>query len=680
MKKFDIDSFIKSDKSKNLSRQFSMSILPQDGYKTRGVFDEPNRLAEFSLSSETPYKRMAETPDGKVFHYWEVLGHNAGEIDFSRLANGSNLFLNHIVNDPNELCLGLIENVTVRDNRIIEIVRFSDNPEPLKVFNDINKKIRGKVSVGYNILKMVDTGEMLEDCPVYRATLWLPTESSVVGVAADDTIGFSRALDNLEVKANTEIVKPLDAVETIKVEAKEVETVGSQTEIKIISEVRKMEPSTATATITNTATTTQAVEVVKDNSKYVENMLKIGERMGKLEMAKDFIIAKRSESDFMDTVTGLFEKDPQSFVRKGTPLDQVGLTTAEVKKWSIINHVNNWESKRNGNGDNIKSFEKDVSEQVEKQTGKRANGIWMPLDIQVNKVASRAMSIGTSSAGGYLQATTLRPDLFIDVLRNADITSQMGFTVLEGLRGIYTIPRRTTAAVMAWIAENGSAAESTAVYDLVTLTAKTVSGNSIISREQRLQGSPDAEALAMEDLAKGIALSQALAILAGTGASNQPTGILTQSSINSISPSANGDAPTWPLMNQMIKECEIDNVVGQLKLIINAATKYALAITPKVTALDHYLLEGGTVANMPTFITNMMPSTVTKGSSGATLSKAVALLPSDVLVGKWSGLDILVDPFTYSNDGRVRINAFQDMDIQLRHPESVTVFADIITT
>ena len=44
---------------------------------------------------------------------------------------------------------------------------------------------------------------------------------------------------------------------------------------------------------------------------------------------------------------------------------------------------------------------------------------------------------------------------------------------------------------------------------------------------------------------------------------------------------------------------------------------------------------------------------------------------SDILIGFWSGLDIMVDPYTGSASGTVRVVAMQDYDVAIRHPESI---------
>lgn len=41
-----------------------------------------------------------------------------------------------------------------------------------------------------------------------------------------------------------------------------------------------------------------------------------------------------------------------------------------------------------------------------------------------------------------------------------------------------------------------------------------------------------------------------------------------------------------------------------------------------------------------------------------------------VLIGQWGGLDVILDPYTNSTRGRVRIVALQSIDIALRHGQA----------
>ena len=43
---------------------------------------------------------------------------------------------------------------------------------------------------------------------------------------------------------------------------------------------------------------------------------------------------------------------------------------------------------------------------------------------------------------------------------------------------------------------------------------------------------------------------------------------------------------------------------------------------------------------------------------------------ADLLIGYFSGLDLMVDPYSNSTSGTVRVVAMQDVDMAVRHPES----------
>jgi HK97 family phage major capsid protein len=49
---------------------------------------------------------------------------------------------------------------------------------------------------------------------------------------------------------------------------------------------------------------------------------------------------------------------------------------------------------------------------------------------------------------------------------------------------------------------------------------------------------------------------------------------------------------------------------------------------------------------------------------------------ADLLVGMYGGLDILVDPYTSSASGTVRVRALQSVDVAVRHAVSFAVNND----
>ncbi|WP_228368205.1 HK97 family phage prohead protease, partial [Klebsiella pneumoniae] len=149
-----------------------------------GAIDVDARTVELSFSSEIEYERWFGI---------EVLGHDAHEVDLTRLNNDAAVLWMHNWDDQ--------RGVVVRDSAHIGtdrkgrcIARYSRSAEGEKLFQDIVDGIVTKVSVGYSVngMKLV---EERDDIDVYRVTSWAPYEVSNVSVPADDTVGVGRSAE-----------------------------------------------------------------------------------------------------------------------------------------------------------------------------------------------------------------------------------------------------------------------------------------------------------------------------------------------------------------------------------------------------------------------------------------------------------------------------------------------------
>jgi hypothetical protein len=82
----------------------------------------------------------------------------------------------------------------------------------------------------------------------------------------------------------------------------------------------------------------------------------------------------------------------------------------------------------------------------------------------------------------------------------------------------------------------------------------------------------------------------------------------------------------------------------------------------------------------PLFQSSELPKTLSKGSASSTLHAGIFGNMADLLIGFYSGLDILADPFTGSSAGTVRLNFFTGVDIAVRHGQSFAKVIDIDET
>jgi phage head maturation protease len=174
----------------------------------RKALNDETRTVELSFSSEEPYERWFGT---------EILGHDDGEVDLTRLNSGTHpLLLQHNENQQ----IGVIEKAWVgEDKKGRAIARFAPSTNKLaeEVWQDVKAGIRSLVSVGYEVKQfrkeeqLGEDGKVIEDQTVYRATRWLPFENSIVAIPADPSVGLFRSD-----KAPAE-----DAAPTEKIEQKE---------------------------------------------------------------------------------------------------------------------------------------------------------------------------------------------------------------------------------------------------------------------------------------------------------------------------------------------------------------------------------------------------------------------------------------------------------------------------
>jgi HK97 family phage major capsid protein len=220
------------------------------------------------------------------------------------------------------------------------------------------------------------------------------------------------------------------------------------------------------------------------------------------------------------------------------------------------------------------------------------------------------------------------------------------------------------------------------------MTPKTFGAFTDWSRRLMLQSSLDVEAFVRLDLATVLALGVDYASLHGLGSSNQPLGLAGQSSVNVVALGANGLAPTWAHLVDMETQVAVDNAdIGTLGYLTNAKVRGKLKTTEKAPTTGMFVwgeqmdAQGfGQLNGYRAGVSNQVRSDLVKGTSGAVCSGLFYGNWADLVIGQWSGLDMLIDPYTGATAGTVRSVAFIDVDVAVRHGESFSYVADALTT
>jgi len=332
-----------------------------------------------------------------------------------------------------------------------------------------------------------------------------------------------------------------------------------------------------------------------------------------------------------------------------------------------------------GGGDVDAAFEREISQEVARRSGRTFQGIAVPDQIFLQE--QRTLLAGSSAAD--LIPNTHRADLFIDRLRSALVTQRLGATVLDGLVGTVDIPRQTGSSSAQWVAEDGSLSETDATVDDVTLSPKTVGAMTSYSRRTLLNASPSIEQIVRNDLASVIAQAIDGKAISGDGTGNTPTGILNTSGIGDVALGTNGGAPTWQSVLDLIAALETADAEGRAFLTNPKAVK-KMRGTVRVASTDSRMIQEdpAQLAGYPLASTNLVPSNLDKGTSTGVCSALIFGNFADLLIGYWTGVDILLNPYetTAYAKGRVIVRAMRDVDVQVRHAASFAAIQDMTTT
>ena len=543
----------------------------------------------------------------------EVLSHKSEDINMEFMTSGTApLLLDHDMTKQ----IGVIEEFKLDESakRTTAVVRFGKSTLAREVFNDVADGIRMNISVGYRVDKLERQDK--DDETYYRAS-WTPMEISSVSVPADQSrlVGVGRSKDKQNLQTKVKIMEN---------EKKEIN----------LDEVR----------------TQSADEARKEFQKNSKEIIDLGVRHNKRDLANQAIKDGVSVEEFRGELLETISND----VPLETPAE-IGLTKEETKRFSVIRAINAMANPTDRKAQEAAAFEFECSQAAQREYGQTAQGVMLPAEVLSNwsqrdlNASSDAGLIGQDFRGGD----------FIDVLRNNSAVMPMA-TVLNGLSGDVKIPRKSAASTAAFISsEGGAAGESEMTIGSVTMSPKTLGAYTDCTRQLLIQSSLDVENLIRNDLAQSMAIAIDDGALEGSGSSGNPTGITNTSGINTVSLSS-AAAPTFAEMVSMETSVRVDNaLMGDLAYIVHPTNYGTLKTTEKATNTAQFVANNDEINGYKAIVSPQM-----------TANNYVFGNFSDLLVGFFGGVDILVDPYSNSTSGTVRVVALQSMDSNVRHAVS----------
>lgn len=584
--------------------------LTEERTETAEVVHRAMSLDASPIDEEKRTVRIAissEMPVARSFGN-EILEHTPEAVDLSFLASGrAPLLLDH---DP-EKQIGVIESVDLDSSarRLRATVRFGRGALAREAFDDVLDGIRANISVGYSISKMQKDSR---DGETYIAKSWKPMEASLVAIPADDSAGVGRSSEQPK---KPEIVTYVEDSKMSEVDIAAVEAQARQSA-----------------------------------SKNAAQILELGAKHNRSDLAQKAISEGRSIEEFRGELLDVIGST------RALEEKEIGLNKQERQQFSLVRAINAMANPTDRRAQEAAAFEFECSHAAAQAQGKTARGIMIPVDVLRNW----KRDLNTTDDSNVL-SEDFRGSEFIDVLRNSSSVMNAGARMLSGLSGDVAIPKKATASSAAWLAAEGDdVAESEPTFSQVALSPKDLGAFTEVTRRMIQQATVDIESLIRDDLAMAIALGMDLAALSGSGASGQPRGIKNTVGINTVDFGTAPDlVPTFAQVIDMETKVREDNALGNGgAYILNATMHGALKSTEKATNTAQFVIEnGGTMNGYRALVSNQV-------AAGDLYFGDF----SQLLVGMWGGLDLLVDPFTNSKSGTILIRAIQTMDCAVRHP------------
>ena len=661
MKKRTIDRRIRADEPKDDKRKYrAADWIVETREVGEGNDKKTERVVRCSISSETPYTRyMADPESGEWVKALEVLGHKPGEIDDTRMRDGLVIQDTHYGEQ-----IGIMDKPEVKDGKICGTIRFGHSQKARDIEADALDGIKRNMSVGYIVNEYKRDGvDANTGLPIFRVTNWTPYEASFVNVPADTNIGVGRA------EADETITRTAAKPAAESTNKKGYQIMDKPTTAGYTAEQKTKIREMASAAHVNGEEVADILTSERSFEEIREELLNRREKY----LAE---LAKKPAKPAAEARAVIDDGD-QKKIRQKYDFAKVLRYYAEVaeSKYSSIDI----------------GFEREISDELAKQTGRAVQGILLP-DFVGNRAAANAndggLTLGTPAyntdtgaggitgiggAGKNLVATLLLSGQFIDALvATLVLREQLGAEVLTGLVGNISIPKGGSISG-GWVAEGSNVAKKNPTFGQITATPHTYGAYVDITRKLLLQSSVNVQAKVLEWLMYACAAGIETAAFQGSGTSGAPKGLCT-----AISGTAWDNTPTFDKIVDLIAATKIANSYKpSMKFVGDAGVWAKLAKTRDYEVLTDGAESGaknvGAIGGCVRLLDTATNKVIGRDFVEANLMPGKKLLFGDftqLSVCLWSGTDIIVDPYANDTNGGLRLVALQDSDILIKRPES----------
>lgn len=239
-------------------------------------------------------------------------------------------------------------------------------------------------------------------------------------------------------------------------------------------------------------------------------------------------------------------------------------------------------------------------------------------------------------------------------LRGKNVLAQAGATIYSNLTSDVKIPIMSKSNVT-FEDENGDAKDGAGAFNYLKLTPHRLTAYVDISKELLAQDSVDVENAIRTDLVNAINSKLEEAFLSDfSGSTVQPKGVFAV-----VKPDS---AVTKDFATLVANEAKVEdaNILNEPCYILSNKAKAALRAMSKGSKSTELVYENGEVDGTKAYNTSNVPA-----------SNYLFGDISSLVIGTWSGLDLIVDPYTQAAKGAVRLVVNMYVDFGVARPETL---------
>jgi HK97 family phage major capsid protein/HK97 family phage prohead protease len=597
------------------------------------AIDVDARRVKVGVSTEEPVERSFGL---------EVIDHTKESMKLDFLNSGrAPLLLDHDM----EKQIGVVERVELDEDarRLRAEVRFGKSALASEVFDDVTDGIRQNISVGYRIDGRINRDDDPED---YYRVATTPMEISIVSVPADQSnlVGVGRSVPA------------------------EPKTQPSMEDVTMTEEVKN--------DINLDAVKAEAVKAARKND---AEILTIAAKHNMRDLGNEAIAKGMSVDAFRGSLLDAIGDKPLDVAPAA-----VDAPVKERRQYSLGRMI-----QAQVTGDWRKAgFEREMNDEIAKRVGRDAEGVYVPDFAWQQRGPLSTAATGGSGAEVVFDdfvPTAHRGDMFIEALRARQVLSGLGATYMTGLTGRIKMPKVATGANAAFVEELADVADGAGTDGGVTLQPRTMGAFVDLSRLLMMESVPAIEQVIQNDLLASAADRTEFYAIQGSGSSGQPTGILNTSGVNNLDISTGTDvaALTWADITALVKLVEEDNGIvngNAAGFLSHPSVKAKMSQTVKVASTDSVMLLNDPWNNIygyPAAFSSNVPTTLDPGDGGNDASALIFGDFSQLIIAQFGAPSILVDPYTGSRAGTVRMVLHAELDVGVRNAVSFGITDEV---